>query len=365
MESFQSGQMVETRILSISKDTIFIELNGKSEGIIALDELCDQDGQPRVKPGDAIKAYFLRGKNGELYFTTRLSGDSAGPNMLEQAWRNKIPVEGVVEAEIKGGFNIKIGGSRAFCPYSQMGAKRSDNPAEFIGKHLSFRITEFKESGRNILVSNRIIHEEARQEQLETLKQSLKPGMVVKGTISSIQDFGAFVNLDGVQALLPASEIARNRVEDIKSILSVGQEIEASILKIDWASERISLSMKSLLADPWEQAVDNYPVGSKHTGKVARITNFGAFVTLEPGVDGLVHISEIRVAGKFSNSSELSVKAGQTMSVQIASIDRANKRISLKPSSSQEEDETSSKYLEASSTQDTYNPFAALLNKKK
>jgi small subunit ribosomal protein S1 len=363
-ESLQSGQLVETTILSISKDTIFLQLSGKSEGLLDREELADKDGQLSVKEGDSIKVYFLHAKNGEMHFTTRIGGETAGPAMLEQAWRNKIPVEGLVEKEIKGGYDIRIGETRAFCPFSQMGDRRVDNPSDFVGKRLSFKITEYKENGRNILVSNRIIHEEARQDRLESLKKTLKEGLVVKGTVKSIQDFGAFVDLDGIQALLPVSEIGRNRVEDIRAVLSVGQEIEASILKIDWKSERISLSMKSLLADPWEKAAEKYPEDSRHVGKIVRITDFGAFVSLEPGLDGLIHISLLRASSKFGTSKELTVKPGQTLSVQIIGVDRAAKRISLKPATTVEEDETTSKYMDSPSGGDTYNPFAALLKKK-
>lgn len=364
MESLQSGQVVDTHICSISKDTIFLQLAGKSEGILEKDELTDKDGQLTVKVGDPIKVFFLHTKNGELHFTTRIGGETAAPAMLEQAYHSKIPVEGVVEKEIKGGYDVKIGDSRAFCPYSQMGAKRSENPAEFIGQRLTFRITEYRENGRNILVSNRIIHEEARQEKLSLLKQRLEEGMVVRGVITSLQDFGAFVDIDGVQALLPVSEIGRTRTDDIRGLLRIGQEIEASILKIDWKAERISLSMKNLLADPWDLAGEKYPEGSKHSGKVVRLTDFGAFVSLEPGLDGLIHISLLRIDSKFSNSKELGVKVGQTLAVQILGLDRANKRISLKPATSQEEDETSARYLNESTSGDTYNPFAALLKKK-
>ena len=365
MESLQSGQVLETQVLSISQDTIFLQLSGKSEGILPREELTDKEGQLTVKVGDPIKVYFLHSKNGEMHFTTRISGETAGPAMLEQAWHNRIPVEGVVEKEIKGGYEIKLGETRAFCPYSQMGDRRADNPADFVGKHLTFKITEYKENGRNILVSNRVLHEEARQDTIENLKKTLKEGMVVKGAIKSIQDFGAFVDLGGVQALLPVSEIGRSRVEDIRALFTVGQEIEASILKIDWRNERISLSMKSLQADPWDQAVAKYPEDSKHVGKVVRITDFGAFVELEPGLDGLMHISTLRADSKYSNSKDLTVKVGQTLTVQILGVDRANRRISLKPATTMEEDATANQYLGGGSDTETYNPFAALLKKKK
>jgi len=362
-ESMQPGQALETQIVSISKDCIFLQLSGKSEGILERAELADQNGNISVKEGDTIKVFFLEAKNGEMRFTTKLSGDKAGPSMLESAYQNKIPVEGVVEKEIKGGFEIKIGETRAFCPYSQMGQKRTENAAEYVGKHLTFKIQEFKDRGRSILVSNRAIHEEARLEQVEELKKTLKENTVIKGTIKSIQDFGAFIDIDGVQALLPVSEIGRNRVEDIRSVLTVGQEVEAKVIKIDWKNERITLSMKSLLADPWVGASDRYPKDSKHSGKVVRVTDFGAFVSLESGLDGLLHNSEMRGDDKYGNTRD-AVKLGQTLSVQILAVDVAGKRISLKQASSVEEDETSKKYLDGNTDSDTYNPFAALLKKK-
>jgi len=366
MESLQPGQLVETTIVSISKDCIFLQLSGKSEGILERAELADQDGNLSVKEGDPIKAFFLHSKNGEMIFTTRISGDKAGSAVLENAYKNKIPVDGLVEKEIKGGYEVKIGESRAFCPFSQMGLRRTEDSSACVGKRLTFRIQEYKEGGRNILVSNRAILEESHQEQVEALKKTLKENMVIKGSIKSIQDFGAFVDIDGVQALLPVSEISRERVGDIHAVLSVGQEIEASIIKIDWNTERITLSMKSLLSDPWEQAREKYPKDSKHSGKVVRVTDFGAFVSLEPGLDGLLHISELRGEDKWGNP-KVAVKMGQTLSVQIIDVDAAKKRISLKQASSAEEDETSKKYLNDSldgASGETYNPFAALLKKK-
>ncbi len=188
--------------------------------------------------------------------------------------------------------------------------------------------------------------------------------MVITGSITSIQSFGAFVDLGGVQALLPVSEISRSRVEDIQALFAVGQEIQASIIKIDWKNERISLSMKSLLADPWETAKGKYPEGSKHTGKVVRLADFGAFVSLEPGIDGLMHSSEISKASSYGTGREPALKVGQTVSVEILGVDQSARRISLKPASSKEEDETTARYMDASDDSTTYNPFAALRKKK-
>lgn len=363
MDKLEPGQALETTIVSISKDCIFIELSGKSEGIIDRAEFTDPEGKLTVKEGDAIKAFFLQAKNGEMQFTTRISGDKAGPSMLESAYKNKIPVEGVVEKEIKGGFEVKIGDARAFCPFSQMGLRRTENAESYVGKHLTFKIQEYKENGRNILVSNRAIEEDAYQKTVDALKETLKEHAIIKGSIKSIQDFGAFVDIEGVQALLPVSEIGRDRIADINTVLSVGQEIEAEVIKIDWKNERITLSMKALLADPWKTAVEKYPKNSKHKGKVVRVAAFGAFVSLENGLDGLIHVSEMRGDGKYDNASS-SLKMGDTLTVQILDIDTGEKRISLKPATSLEEDATSKKYLEGNTEGDTYNPFAALLKKK-
>ncbi len=364
MDRLQVGQMVETQIVSISKDCIFLQLSGKSEGVLDRAELTDKDGNLTVQEGDTIRAFFLNAKNGEMRFTTKVGGGSAGSAMLENAYKSGIPVEGLVEKEIKGGFDIKLGDTRAFCPYSQMGLRRSENAQEYIGKHLTFKIQEYRDNGRSIMVSNRAILEEAQRAKVEELKKTLKEGEVVRGPVASIQDFGVFVELGGVQALLPISEIGRERVQDIRALFAVGQEIEAEILKLDWSGERITLSMKSMLPDPWDQAEEKYRRGSKHSGKVVRTTNFGAFVALESGLDGLVHISEFKGEGKYG-ASGVPVKVGDQLSVQILDVDVQGKRISLKPTSSLEEDATTQKYLDGESGGDTYNPFAELLKKKK
>ena len=358
MGPLDPGQLIETTIVSISNDCIFLQLSGKSEGVLDRAEMTDPDGNVTVKEGDTIKAFFLYAKNGEMHFTTKISGDKAGKAVLAEAFESGIPVEGTVEKEIKGGFEIRIGETRAFCPFSQMGMKRIENPQEYIGQQLTFKILEHSEKGRNILVSNRAILEEEREKQMELLKKTLKKDMVVKGTIKSSQNFGAFVDIDGIQALLPISEISRSRVDDIHSVLSAGQEIEASIIKLDWRNERITLSMKALLPDPWDEAPAKYKRGSKHTGTVARMTDFGAFVSLEPGLDGLVHISELK-GDSWDNNPRTNLKKGQEITVQIKNIDVGKKRISLQPVSSAQEDKDIKKYLEPES--DTYNPFAELL----
>jgi small subunit ribosomal protein S1 len=362
INSFEPGQLIEAEIISISGNCIFLQLSGKSEGQLDIEEFMDKNGKLTVKEGDTIKAYFISSKNGEIKFTTRISGDKAGKAVLENAFESGIPIKGTVEKEIKGGYEITIGESRTFCPYSQMGLKRVENPEQYVGKNLTFKILEYSENGRNILVSNRIILEEEYKGKIEILKKTLHENMNVKGKVISLQNFGAFVDIQGFQALLPISEISRSRVDDINKSLSVDQEIEASIIKLDWANDRMTLSMKKLLSDPWDEAKSKYKIGSKHTGEVVRITNFGAFVSLEPGLDGLIHISDLE-SDTRDNPSQKKLINGDSISVQINTIDIEKKRLSLKPSSINQDNEDYLQYMEAEP--DKYNPFAILLKDKK
>lgn len=323
------GEKVEARVVNITEDWIFIDLGAKSEGYLDRKEFCDDDGNITIKEGDKLEAYFLSSRNNEKLFTTKIGKGQAGRTHLEEAFRSGIPIEGFVEKEIKGGFHIKIGGNiRAFCPFSQMGTQRIDTPSEFVGQHLSFKIIEFGEKGRNIIVSNRIIEEEEQQKQREALKESLKEGMTVQGTIASVQPYGAFVDIGGVQGLLPVSEVRWGHVEDIRELISAGQAMELKIINLDWEKSRITLSLKEALPDPWEEVENKYPEGTRHTGVIGRITKFGAFVTLEPGIDGLIHVSKLGEGRRLNHPGEV-VEKGQTIEVQIEKIDKKNKRLSL------------------------------------
>ncbi len=356
------GQQIKAEIISISGGCIFLQLGGKSEGQIDAEELTDKEGNITVKTGDMITAYFHAARDGEMIFTTKIGGDKADNAALKTAFTKKIPVEGVIAREIKGGYEITIGEIRAFCPYSQIALRRVDNPEELIGTKQNFRIIEFKENGRNILVSRKIIQQEERDAEIAILKGRLHEQMKISGTIASIQSFGAFVDLGVVQGLIPISEISRERIDDIQAVLSVGEEVEAEIISLDWSNERITLSMKALLADPWDSILETYKPGHKYSGEVARVTDFGAFVTLEPGLDGLIHISDLN-SDPMNKNREHSVKQGEKITVVINSIDVEKRRISLKPASSLEEDTAYQQYIKPES--DSYNPFADFFNKKK
>ena len=326
---FNPGEKVEAVIVQITREWVFIDVGGKSEGCIVINEFVDEEGNITIKEGDTINVYFLSSRNNEMLFTTRLTGDTAGSEHLEEAYHSRIPVEGLVEKEIKGGFEVKIAGNiHAFCPYSQMGLNRVEDADQYMGRHLIFKIIEYGEKGRNLIISNRIVLEEERQEQKDALKESLEEGMTVSGEITSIREFGAFVDIGGIEGLVPVSEIAWGRVDDINSLLSVGQKVDISIKKLDWENDKFSFSLKAILPDPWNNIGLKYTEGSNHKGKVARLAPFGAFVTLEPGIDGLVHISELGKGKRVNHPREV-LEENQTIEVKITRVDEEEKRISL------------------------------------
>jgi small subunit ribosomal protein S1 len=328
-ESLTKGDRVEAVIVKITPEWAFLDLGGKSEGYLDAKELLDEDGKPTCKEGDTIQAYFLSSRNQEQLFTTRITTGGAARAFIEDAWRNGIPVEGMVAKEVKGGFEVRIAGNmRAFCPFSHMGLRRVADPSLFVGQRFTFKVLEYGEGGRKLIVSNRAILEGELAKQKESLKATLREGMRVRGSVASLRDFGAFVDLGGVQGLLPVSEVAWERVGDIRDALSEGQDLEVAILKLDWERDRITLSLKQTLPNPWDAVEERYPEGSSHVGKVVRLTKFGAFVALEPGVDGLIHISKLGAGKRIGHPREI-VAEGQALEVKVESVDRAGKRLSL------------------------------------
>lgn len=334
----QPGQKVTATILQIGDEWTFLDVGQKGEGVLDTRELLDAEGQLTARIGETLGAYFLSRSGGELRFTTRIGGGASGTAQLEEAWRSGIPVDGRVEKEIKGGYEIRLaGGVRAFCPYSQMGLRRIDNPEELIGQSMSFRISQFSEQGRNIVVSHRDILEEERRQQRDALQQTLEPGMVVKGTITSIRDFGAFVDIGGIEGLLPISEVSYSRVDNLDELLRVGQELDVAVKSLDWEKDRFSFSLRDTLADPWQKVGTVFAEGTTHTGTVARLVPFGAFVTLDEGLDGLIHISKLGEERRIKHPKEVLV-VGQQVRVTIEGVDRDERRIALAPATEGEEE---------------------------
>ncbi len=329
-KKLQPGDRIKATVVSTGGENIFLDLGGKSEGVLRASEFQDDEGNCTVQPGEEIKAFFVGRRGGEMIFTTRLGSGQASLQEIEDAFHAGIPVEGRVVREIKGGFEVRVAGSRCFCPYSQMDIRRIEDPEEYIDKTCPFLVTEFSSGGRNIIVSARKVLEQEREEQRQQLKKTLAEGMRVKGVVTSIRDFGAFVDLGGVDGLIPISELAWGQTERVEDILSRGQEVEVAIKSLDWDRDRISLSLRETTENPWDKVEEHYPVGSIHQGTVARLAAFGAFVTLEPGVDGLLHISKLGAGRRINHPREV-LEVGQQITVKIDSIDLEQKRISLVP----------------------------------
>ncbi len=323
------GDRLQAPVVKITPEWVFIDLGEKNEGYLDRKEFLNELDEMTINEGDIITAYFVKSSHSEKLFTTRITSSAAGKQFLEDAWQNAIPVEAVVEKEIKGGFEVKLGGTmRGFCPYSQMTLRRSEDPASFIGQRLVFNIIEYKENGRNIILSRRAILEEEQRAKKEGLRETLQPGQTVRGAVTAIHKFGVFVDLDGIQGLIPASEMDWDRTRGTEELFTLGQEVTAMIMGIDWEKDKITLSVKAASPDPWTLLEERYPLGSTQLGKVVRLADFGAFVTLEPGVDGLIHISKLGRGKKVKHPRE-ALKEGQAVEVQVEKIEAAQRRISL------------------------------------
>lgn len=357
-QQLEPGQKIEATLLQLGKDWSFIDVGQKGEGVLASAELLNADGEPQYAVGDRISVYFLSRSGGELRFTTKIGGGGSGTEQLENAYQSGIPVDGRIEKEIKGGFEIKLTGNvRAFCPFSQTGLRQAE-PADLIGQTLPFRITQFSERGRNIVVSHRAILDEQREQQRASLRDTLQEGMVLHGIVTNIRDFGAFVDIGGIEGLLPISEISYGRVENVEDVLSVGQELEVAVKKIDWENNKFSFSLRETQADPWNKVGSIYKVAGQYSGQVSRLAQFGAFVTLEDGVDGLLHISKLGDGQRIRHPQDV-LQVGQQLQVVIEKIDQAEKRISLTLAGAKDEVEETS-YTETT-TASGFGSFGDLL----
>ena len=377
LRKLSPGQKIKATVVGIDKETVFLDVGTKSEGIVEASEFIDENGELSISPGDQVEVYCLKSGAGGQIFTAKL-GSGASSAHLEEAYHNSVPVQGFVKAEIKGGFEITLSGNvRGFCPFSQMGLRRVENAAEtYLETHMSFLITKFEAAGRNIVLSARLLQEEERQLKKEELQEVLEEGQSIEGTISAIRPFGLFVDIGGIDGLVPISEVGWSRVENLEDTYSVGQQVQAVVKGLDWENDRISLSIKETLEDPWEAAVKNLSEGKAYVGNVARLAQFGAFVTLAPGVDGLVHISKLGGGRRINHPKEV-LEAGQNLEVIIEAIDPADKRISLVPSDyvslEDEEEKERREYKDYRSNQtgskkeaakDSMGSFGALLKSK-
>jgi len=332
------GDSVTGKVVSVGRDGAFVDLGlGLEQALLALDDIRDAKGNLSVQVGDDIKARVVEtsGKAGCIVLRRTMAKGAVGSAELAQAAQFGLAVEGTVTAVNKGGVDVLVSGVRGFCPISQLELRHVDDATPYIGQKFAFKITKYEGDNRgiNIVVSRRAVLEEGRKAAAVATREKLVVGAVMPGVVSSLRDFGAFIDLGGIDGLLPASEISFQRGIKPSDILAVGQELEVQVLRIEKTEdakrpEKISLSLKSLARDPWQELAEKLVLGSKVQGKVSRAESFGAFIELAPGIDGLAHISELS-GGKQAKHAREIVKPGDTIEVTILAVDREKRRISL------------------------------------
>jgi small subunit ribosomal protein S1 len=324
--ALERGQVVSGRVIQITAEHVFVDVGGKGEAWIDRAELSDAEGQLRVKIGDEVEATVVS-TGDEIRLSHKLRQGAHAREALAMAAQTGVPVEGKVAGVIKGGYEVTVGGLRAFCPFSQMDLRRADSEQDYVGRVLEFRVSRYAEGGRNVVVSRRALLEEQQAAAAEETRKKILPDAVLAGTVVSLADFGAFVDLGGVQGLVPMSELSHARVERAGDRLRVGETVTVKVLRVDADKGRITLSLKALEGDPWAAVPGQLRERQVVRGRAMRATEFGVFVQLLPGVDGLLHTSEIP-RHRHGAIREM-VAAGAEIAVIIAAVDPARRRVSL------------------------------------
>ena len=325
---FNRGQTIEGTIVAFGTDVAFVNVGGKGEAEIDLAELKDASGDVEVSVGDRIQAIVVS-TSGGIVLSRKGVRNAATQRELEDAFRAGLAVEGKVEKVVKGGYEVRLARERAFCPLSQIDIVRTADPAMHERKIYTFRIIEYKDGGKNVVVSRRKYLEDQQRAAAEDVRKSIVDGAVLTGRVASVLEFGAFVDLGaGIQGLLHVSEMSWLRATNPNEIVAPGDQITVKVLRVDAATQKISLGLKQLLDDPWTTVATTYEVGQVRTGRVTRVAEFGAFVELDPGIEGLAHASTFAPSGRTGEWTK-SVAVGMTGAFEILSIDAAKKRIGI------------------------------------
>ncbi|MFZ4397155.1 MAG: S1 RNA-binding domain-containing protein [Kiritimatiellia bacterium] len=329
-KGFNPGAKMPGTVLRIGLEQVAIDVNAKREGMIDIAEFRDAEGQVKLQPGDVLDVTFVGQKDGAFVFTTRTGGRASASNStIAAAFAAGLTLEGAVQSEINGGYEVLVAGQRAFCPYSQISLFRQDG-AVYVGQKFLFQVSEYDPESRNVIVSRRQVLEKEREAQREALQASIEPGQVRTGKVSRITEFGVFVDLGGIDGLIPLKELAWQRDVKPEDIVKPGDSVQVQVRETDWERGRISLSLRGAQEDPWDAVADRYPVGSALRGKVTRIERFGAFVEIIPGVEGLIPIGKLGGGRRLMSAREV-VSEGQEMNLKVESVDRERRRISLSP----------------------------------
>ncbi len=322
----QQGQQLQATVISLSADQVFLDIGFKIEGV--LPRTAFENNAEAVKPGDTVPV-SVTGRNEEGYYTlTRFKvAQPRDWSALEQAFEQKLAVVGTVTGQVKGGFNVDVG-VRAFMPASRSGARDTADMEALVGQQINCRITKLDVTDEDVVVDRRVVLEEQARAATEAHFGTIKEGDVLTGKVRTLMSYGAFIDLGGVDGLLHISDMAWSRIDKPDDVVSLGQELQVRILKIDPDTKKISLGLKQLQPEPWETAPQRYELGQRIRGRITRVAEFGAFVELEPGVEGLIHVSEMSWGKKIRIASDI-VKAGEVVDAVILSIKPEERRISL------------------------------------
>jgi small subunit ribosomal protein S1 len=326
------GDRVGGRVIAIGPDTIYLDTGTKIDAVAEKAEFIDADGNLPFSVGDRMDLFVVGRKEGEIRLSRALSG-VGGQALLQEAQRAGLPVEGRVSATCKGGFHVELLQRKAFCPISQIDLQPVENPEEYVGRSFSFLVTQIDPAGRNVVVSRRRLLQREAEVALQRFLESARPGDLLEGRVTRLQPFGAFVEIaPGIEGLIHVSELGWSRVDHPESILAAGDRVQVKLLSVQPGAKpgqmRISLSLKQVSVDPWEREELPVRTGDKVTGRVTRCAPFGAFVELAPGIEGLIHLSELSYLKRVNRAEEV-VQPGESVLVQIKEIDRARRRIAL------------------------------------
>ena len=324
------GSVVKGVIIAIENDFALIDAGLKSEGRIALREFNNGGDNEEIRVGDTVEVYLERieNKNGEAVLSREKARREEAWGLLETAFEATERVTGTIFGRVKGGFTVDLSGAVAFLPGSQVDIRPVRDITPLLGTPQPFQILKMDRSRGNIVVSRRAVLEESRAEQRSELIANLKEGQVLEGVVKNITDYGAFVDLGGIDGLLHVTDIAWRRINHPSEVLQVGETLKVQVIRFNPETQRISLGMKQLEADPWDGVASKYPVGTKFTGRITNITDYGAFVELEPGVEGLVHVSEMSWTKKNIHPGKI-VSTSQAVDAMVLDVDPNKRRISL------------------------------------
>jgi small subunit ribosomal protein S1 len=329
LKTVKEGEVVRGKVLSMDEDFVQIDIGFKSEGLVATWEFMDDDGTVLISPGDEVDVLLEEAEdaNGRIVLSKEKADRLKIWDEISRAYKADEPVDGTIVARVKGGLAVDIG-VKAFLPGSQVDLRPVRNLEQIVNQKLKFKIIKFNKRRGNIVLSRRALLETERKKLRETTLETLAPGQIIDGVIKNLTDYGAFIDLGGIDGLLHVTDMSWGRVNHPSELFHVGDEIKVKVLKFDPDSERVSLGLKQIQPDPWIDASMRYPIGRRIEGKVVSLAEYGAFIELEPGIEGLIHVSEISWTKRIKHPSKV-VSVGDIVEAIVLDVDERDRKISL------------------------------------